>query len=658
MTMGGAVAGGTTGSVPFIGAGTALSQDNAKFFWDDSNFRLGLGTATPATTLDVVGSAQFSTFPTLPAGNPVSGTDAVNKTYADTLASGLSVRASCSAATTGAIVLVNSQTIDTVPVSNPMRVLVKNQALPATNGIYVVTDVGAWVRATDYDADAEVVAGSFTSILGGAVNGNTQWIQTTPAPTINVDPLVFSQLSAASSNITASNGAKRVANDIQVDYDNSSVGIVAAKLAVKANGITSAMFAPAFTASRIPFSDGTNLTVDALLNWDNTNKRLGVGTAAPTAFLDVVPNIVSATTPTGLSLTGAAHTNLLNSETNDIYFKLNRTVQFAGGGAAITNQRAIRIDAPTYSSIAAQTITTASTFEISNQPLAGANVTIGARIALRVLASTPTINNPIATFEDSTSAQRQFFITWSSNEAAIGCSSNRNLLFYNGGAAHARIYGDAGDVGNWAFTQAAQSSNARSHMLWQTATNTGQTAGTEVTAYNFNASSTKTWATGAIATQREVLIQAPTYAFNAASTITTAATLAITGAPIQGTNATLSSSLALWIQAGAARFAGYVFGSSSGITAANDLVLGGTNQNVVAGATTINAITLPGGVTAGTKITLVFSSTPTVKHNTAGGAGTAKILLAGSTDFVAAANSVLELEYDGTVWQEIARKAA
>lgn len=45
------VGGFTTGSVIFAGATGKLAQDNAKFFWDDTNFRLGLSTATPSTDL-------------------------------------------------------------------------------------------------------------------------------------------------------------------------------------------------------------------------------------------------------------------------------------------------------------------------------------------------------------------------------------------------------------------------------------------------------------------------------------------------------------------------------------------------------------------------------------------------------------------------------
>ena len=46
----------TTGSVGFIGASGALLQDNANFFWDDTNNRLGINTNAPTTALDVFGS--------------------------------------------------------------------------------------------------------------------------------------------------------------------------------------------------------------------------------------------------------------------------------------------------------------------------------------------------------------------------------------------------------------------------------------------------------------------------------------------------------------------------------------------------------------------------------------------------------------------------
>lgn len=45
----------TAGSVVFAGASGIYSQDNTNYFWDNTNKRLGLGTSSPRTTLDVAG---------------------------------------------------------------------------------------------------------------------------------------------------------------------------------------------------------------------------------------------------------------------------------------------------------------------------------------------------------------------------------------------------------------------------------------------------------------------------------------------------------------------------------------------------------------------------------------------------------------------------
>lgn len=51
--IGGAITGGTTGSVLFVGAGPVIAQDNANLFWDNANNRLGIGIATPTTPLQI-----------------------------------------------------------------------------------------------------------------------------------------------------------------------------------------------------------------------------------------------------------------------------------------------------------------------------------------------------------------------------------------------------------------------------------------------------------------------------------------------------------------------------------------------------------------------------------------------------------------------------
>lgn len=83
-------------------------------------------------------------------------------------------------------------------------VLVKNQAAPAQNGIYTVTNAGsgaaAWVltRVTYFDQAAEMLAGSYTYITGGATLLNTAWNLQTSVTTVGASDVNFVLFSAAS----------------------------------------------------------------------------------------------------------------------------------------------------------------------------------------------------------------------------------------------------------------------------------------------------------------------------------------------------------------------------------------------------------------------------------------------------------------------------
>jgi hypothetical protein len=132
--------------------------------------------------------------------NGVAATDAINKGQLDSVVSGLDVKASCRAGTTGNLTLTApGATIDGVTLAAGERVLVKNQTLGQENGIYVFNGAAAaMTRASDADTSAEVTAGLFTFVSEGTANADSGWYLTTNNPiTLGTTPLVFVQFSGA-----------------------------------------------------------------------------------------------------------------------------------------------------------------------------------------------------------------------------------------------------------------------------------------------------------------------------------------------------------------------------------------------------------------------------------------------------------------------------
>lgn len=114
---------------------------------------------------------------------------------------------------------------------------------------------------------------------------------------------------------------------------------------------------------------------------------------------------------------------------------------------------------------------------------------------------------------------------------------------------------------------------------------TSLTASTEFIEVDFSLNQTVQHATGALTTQRAMVIRNPTYSFAAASTITDGATLAITGAPAQGANAAITNAYALWVQAGETRLDG-TLSIDGGAYFVTDALTSGAGTKTMDGDTT------------------------------------------------------------------------
>jgi len=105
------------------------------------------------------------------------------------------------------------------------------------------------------------------------------------------------------------------------------------------------------------------------------------------------------------------------------------------------------------------------------------------------------------------------------------------------------------------FTPAAATSDVSQTFYFSKGANTNQSATVERRTFWINTGA-RTWQTGNITTQREVYIDAPTYNFNSASTITNAYNLFV-DSPVQGANATITNAYSFGTQ-GKAKFGGNI----------------------------------------------------------------------------------------------------
>ena len=107
---------------------------------------------------------------------------------------GFTYLAPVATATTANITLSGEQTIDGV-LTSASRVLVKNQSTPGQNGVYV-SAAGAWARATDMDAAAEVEKRA-VFVSGGAAQGGKSFASYSAVTTLGTDAIAFVEVADA-----------------------------------------------------------------------------------------------------------------------------------------------------------------------------------------------------------------------------------------------------------------------------------------------------------------------------------------------------------------------------------------------------------------------------------------------------------------------------
>jgi hypothetical protein len=486
-------------------------------------------------------------------------------------------------------------------------------ALSTQRGMLIQAPTYAFVGASTITTAATV------AISGAPVAGTNATITNAHALWVQSGTAKFDGLVSTLSSTTGSAGIRvphGVAPTTPVDGD---MWTTTSGLFLRVNGGTVGPLAAggsiggSIAANQVAFGSGANaIQGSATLTYTATTGLAMALTAVATGV------------QTAQVITGAANTNLtLSTEVPDVNWNFARTVQWATG--AIATQRAVRIQAPTYAFVGASTITTASTLSVSNSPVAGTNATITNRYAINVEAGA--YGGPVGTAALPTYALGQAntgmystgagFIGFSSAGTlrltidataftgtlpwrgqngtaaapALSFSGNTTCGFYNVATNDIGVAVNGVLMAGFRTTSTQTSANvniaptlvasgAACAFRVVTPADTAQTLSTESSSVIFDFTASRQWATGALATQRAINIIAPTYAFVAASTITNAATLAITAAPIAGTNATITNSMALWVQAGIARFDGAALVSAGSAAVPGLAIFGDSNTGL------------------------------------------------------------------------------
>ena len=240
------------------------------------NLTLTAGSADDYVEIRPTGTGQVHVggFKIESLGTPTASTDAATKQYVDDLAQGLAIQAPAIVASTGTLATMSGGTvtydngtagvgatltisgstltaIDGITLNTDDRIVIKDEATSANNGIYTYTSSTVLTRATDFDTPTEMAGGDFVFIQQGTVYNDTGWVMTDPVTTVGTSDVTFVQFSGAGS-FTAGSGLTLTGTVFSVNTDNLTTDISGGNVVVK----TSAQF----TTPDIGAATGTSLS--------------------------------------------------------------------------------------------------------------------------------------------------------------------------------------------------------------------------------------------------------------------------------------------------------------------------------------------------------------------------------------------------------------
>jgi hypothetical protein len=212
-----------------------------------------------------VGGAKIDGLP-----DAVSGQQPATLAQLQGAVEGIAWKDDVSAASTANVNLAAPGTaMDGITLTNPMRVLLKNQTAAAENGIYIWTASGAALtRSLDMNSSAEFNS-AIVPVAQGTTNAGTQWRQTAVNPTVGTTSIVFTAFGSSAppaSETTA--GIAEIATQAETDAGTDDLRMVT-PLKLK-----TAAFVPKKYAADV--GDGTNVVYVLTHNLGTRDITVGV----------------------------------------------------------------------------------------------------------------------------------------------------------------------------------------------------------------------------------------------------------------------------------------------------------------------------------------------------------------------------------------------